>query len=126
MDPIVVAAGTALVGAMATDAWQEARTAVIDAELIENRARILAARETRESEEETEQAIAAGWQVRLQALLSENPAIADELRQLLDTRLTPASADDKQARIGTQTMKARASGSGRVYQAGRDQHITER
>jgi hypothetical protein len=29
VDPIVLAAATALVGAMATDAWQQARTAVV-------------------------------------------------------------------------------------------------
>lgn len=29
MDPIVLAAGTALVGAMATDAWQQTRIAVV-------------------------------------------------------------------------------------------------
>ena len=29
MDPLVLAAGTALIGAMATDAWQQTRTAVV-------------------------------------------------------------------------------------------------
>ncbi|MGW2722366.1 hypothetical protein [Streptomyces sp. NPDC001492] len=137
MDPIALAAGTALVGAMANDAWQGARTAVtalwrrvrpeqadaVDAELAETRAQLLSARGA--GELETEQALAADWQLRLQALLRADPAVADELRNLLDTRLTPLLAPDERSQVGFLVMKAEAHGSGRVYQAGRDQHITE-
>ncbi|MCT9084476.1 hypothetical protein [Streptomyces fulvoviolaceus] len=138
MDPIVLAAGTALVGAMATDAWQQARSSlvelwrrvrpeqaeVVDAELGDVRAQVLAARQAGEAD--TEQALVADWQLRIQALLRANPAVAVELRQLLDTQLAPALSADERSRIGTLVMRAEASGSGRVYQAGRDQHITER
>ncbi|KUJ37783.1 hypothetical protein AB0N87_36155 [Streptomyces sp. NPDC093228] len=138
MDPIALAAGTALVSAIAADAWQGARTGMValwrrvrpeqaeavDAELAETRAQVLAARQTGEAD--TEQALVADWQMRIQALLRSNPAVADELRQLLDTQLTSALSEQEQSRIGTLLMRAEASGSGRVYQAGRDQHITER
>ncbi|WP_309238869.1 hypothetical protein [Streptomyces lunaelactis] len=138
MDPIVLAAGTALVGAMATDAWQQARGSVvawwrlvrsnnqaedISAELAEVRNQVLTARN--EGDEDTERALAAVWQMRLQQLLSEDAARAGELRRLLDDELTPVLPVDEQARVGTIVMKARVSDTGRVYQAGRDQHITE-
>ncbi|MFI5882966.1 hypothetical protein [Streptomyces sp. NPDC051554] len=136
MDPIVLAAGTALVGAMATDAWQQVRTSlvelwrrarpeqaeVIDAELGAVRAHVLTARESGDAD--TEQTLVSDWQLRLQALLRANPAVANELRQLLDTHLTPLVSADERSRIATLVMRAEASGSGRVYQAGRDQHIT--
>ncbi|WP_369258909.1 hypothetical protein [Streptomyces sp. R35] len=138
MDPIALAAGTALVGAMANDAWQGARSAMtelwrrmrpeqadaVDAELAETRAQVLSAREV--GERETEQALTADWQLRLQALLRAHPEVADELRNLLDTRLAPLLSAEEQSAVGSLVMKAEASGSGRVYQAGRDQHITER
>jgi hypothetical protein len=138
MDPIALAAGTALVGAIATDAWQGARTGLVelwrrvhpeqadavDAELTASRAEVLAARAAGEAD--VEQALAADWQLRIQALLRAKPAVAVELRRLLDEQLTPALTADERSRIGTLVMKAEASGDGRVYQAGRDQHITER
>ncbi|WP_405889488.1 hypothetical protein OG427_02870 [Streptomyces sp. NBC_00133] len=138
MDPVVLAAGTALVGAMATDAWQQTRIAVVSwwrrvrsdqeaeevgTELTEVRAQILRAREARDAD--TEQAVAGAWQLRLQQMLHEDPALEQELRRLLDGELTPALPAAEGARIGSLLMKATASGHGRVYQAGRDQHITE-
>ncbi|UJV46924.1 hypothetical protein [Streptomyces sp. AMCC400023] len=138
MDPIALAAGTALVSAIAADAWQGARTGVValwrrvrpeqaeavDEELAETRAQVLAAR--KDGEADTEQALVADWQLRIQALLRSNPAVADELRRLLDTQLAPALSEQDRSRIGTLVMKAEASGGGRVYQAAGDQHITER
>lgn len=137
MDAIALAAATALVGAITTDAWQQARSALVvlwrrvrpqeaaavDAELAESRTRVLAAR--RAGEADAEQAVVAHWRARIRSLLREHPSVADDLRQLQDAYLTPALTADEQARIG-QIMKATASGHGRVYQAGRDQHITER
>jgi hypothetical protein len=137
MDPIALAAGTALVSAIAADAWEGARTGlvavwrrvrpeqaeVVDEELVEARALVLAARQAGEAD--TEQALVTDWQLRIQALLRSNPGVAEELQRLLDTQLAPAQARDEQSRIGTLVMKAEASGGGRVYQAARDQHITE-
>ncbi|MET8336965.1 hypothetical protein [Streptosporangium canum] len=138
MDPIVLAAGTALVTAMATDAWQEARDGVValwrkvrpaqaevvEAELDEVRSQVLDAR--RDGDADTEHALAGSWQVRLQQLLRQDPALADELKRVLDEVLTPVLEPADQVRIGSIVMKASASGRGRVYQAGRDQHIKER
>lgn len=138
MDPIVLAAGTALVTAMATDAWQGARDGVvalwrkarpaqaeiIEAELDEVRRQVLDAR--RDGDADTEQALAGSWQVRLQQFLRQDPALAGELKRVLDEVLTPVLEPADQVRIGSIVMKASASGRGRVYQAGRDQHIKER
>ncbi|MEV4195467.1 hypothetical protein [Streptomyces toxytricini] len=136
MDPIVVTAGSALVGAMATDGWQQARTAVVEwwrrrrpdaaeevgSELEALRGRVLHARE--HSDADTEQALAGAWRLRLQQLLDEDPALVGELRRLLDEQLAPAQADDRQARNHPVRMKAEAHDSSRVFMAGRDQHIT--
>ncbi|MDX3108777.1 hypothetical protein [Nonomuraea angiospora] len=138
MDPIVLAAGTALVTAMATDAWQSARDGavalwrkvrpeqaeVVEAELVEVREQVLEAR--RDGDVDTEQALAGTWQVRLQQLLRAEPSLAGEIQRVLDEVLTPALQPAEQERIGTLVMKAKASGHGRIYQAGRDQTIHER
>ncbi|MDP4510288.1 hypothetical protein [Nonomuraea turcica] len=138
MDPIVLAAGTALVTAMATDAWQSARTGVValwrkvrpeqaeavEAELVEVRGQVLEAR--RDSDADTEQALAGAWQMRLQQLLRADPSLAAEIQRVLDEVLTPALEPADQARIGSLVMKAKASGHGRTYQAGRDQTINEK
>jgi len=123
---------------MATDAWQGARDGVvalwrkarpaqaeiIEAELDEVRRQVLDAR--RDGDADTEQALAGSWQVRLQQFLRQDPALAGELKRVLDEVLTPVLEPADQVRIGSIVMKASASGRGRVYQAGRDQHIKER
>ncbi|MFC7382970.1 hypothetical protein [Sphaerisporangium rhizosphaerae] len=137
MDPIVLAAGTALVTAMATDAWEQARKAAVAlwrrtrpdeadsvaGELAEVRAQVIAAR--REGDAETERALAGSWQIRLQRLLRADPDLAAELRRVLAEELSPAATGDGASRAATVTMDATANDHGRVYQAARDQHITE-
>jgi hypothetical protein len=136
MDPLVLAAATALVGAMATDAWQQARTAVVDwwrkahpeqattvgAELDSARAQILAARER--GDEDTEQALTGIWRLRLQQLLQEEPAVGRGLQRLLKEHLTPALPAAEQARVQQIIINAQARDQARQYIAGRDQHIT--
>ncbi|MGP3918274.1 hypothetical protein [Nonomuraea sp. 10N515B] len=118
MDPIVLAAGTALVTAMATDAWQSARDGAValwrkvrpeqaeavEAELVEVRDQVLEAR--RDSDADTEQALAGVWQVRLQQLLRADPSLAGEIKRVLDEVFTPALEPAEQARIGSLVMKA--------------------
>ncbi|GGP14160.1 hypothetical protein LDL08_19950 [Nonomuraea glycinis] len=101
MDPIVLTAGTALVTAMATDAWQAARDGAValwrkarpeqadavEAELVEVREQVLV--EARK-DSDTEQAMAGAWQVRLQQLLRAEPGLAGEIKRVLDEVLTPA------------------------------------
>ncbi|MEV0385822.1 hypothetical protein [Nonomuraea sp. NPDC050643] len=138
MDPIVLAAATALVGAMATDAWQQTRTAVVawwrrsrpqeaetvQAELDESQPRVLAAR--RQADAHTEQALTGQWQLRLQRLLDEDPALGPQLRQLLDEHLGPAPAGDEGARVQHIVINAEARDNARQYIAGRDQHFDQR
>ncbi|RSS51284.1 hypothetical protein [Streptomyces sp. WAC01280] len=128
------AAGTAVVTLMATDAWERTRDGVValwqrvsparadgvEGELEATRDDLLAARE--DGDDLTEQELREEWVGRLRRLLREQPEVADELRRILgelDTRPQDTGA-------GTVQLRAEASGSGRVYQAGRDQHITER
>ncbi|MFI9848566.1 hypothetical protein ACIHFD_66995 [Nonomuraea sp. NPDC051941] len=138
MDPIVLAAGTALVTAMVTDAWQSAREGVValwrkarpeqadavQAELVEVRGQMLEAR--RDGDADTEQALVGSWQVRLQQLLRDDPSLAQEINRVLDEVLTPVLEPADQARVGSLVIKAKASGHSRIYQAGRDQTIHER
>lgn len=138
MDPEIAAlagsAGTTVVTLMATDAWQRTRDAVaalwrrvhpdraaaIEAELDTTREEVLAAQASGDTEVEAE--LQAEWQGRVRRLLATRPEVADELRSLLE-ELSPAPAAAPAVAV---TQHATASGSARVYQAGRDQHITER
>ncbi|MFG3493845.1 hypothetical protein [Streptomyces sp. NPDC047928] len=138
MDPIVAAAGTALVGAMATDAWRQARTAVValwqrvhpervpavEAELEETRDDVLAARA--DGDTDAERDLAGDWERRLRRLLREDPSLGDELRRVLDEELTPLLPAPQTTGPTSVHMNATASGSARVYQSGRDQTINER
>jgi hypothetical protein len=138
MDPIALAAGTALVGAMATDAWQQARAAVVtlwrrvhadQAEIVTSeletvRSRILTAREA--ADEATEQALVGAWRLRLQQLLEEDPSLADDMRRLLDEHLAPALPGEEQSQLQAVVMKAETHDESRVYMAARDLHINDR
>ncbi|MGH4021218.1 MAG: hypothetical protein ACRDT0_18715 [Pseudonocardiaceae bacterium] len=87
------AGGTALVGAMATDAWQttrsgvarlfgrdgSARQAAVEAQLDGNAALVAQA----EDPDEVRQSLAAVWRLELAALLRHNPGAEDELRALV-------------------------------------------
>ncbi|MET9239828.1 hypothetical protein [Nonomuraea sp. NPDC003709] len=135
MDPIVLAAATALVGAMATDAWQQTRTAVVawwrkvrseqaetvQAELEATQIQVLAARER--VDPDTEQALAGIWRLRLQQILDEDPTIGSQLQRLLDEHLTPSLLSSEQSRI-QQIINAHAHDQSWQFIAGRDQHIT--
>ncbi|MEE1755234.1 nSTAND1 domain-containing NTPase [Streptomyces sp. SP18CS02] len=89
----VSSAAAALVGAMTTDAWQQARAALVawwrrmrpqqadrvDDALAESRERALTAR--RAGDENAEAHLVAAWEARLTALLWEDPGLAVELRR---------------------------------------------
>lgn len=137
MEPLVLAVGTALVSAMATDAWQQARssavalwqrvhpqrTPAIEEELAEVRAEILAARES--GDEQAESELAADWQRRLRRLLRDDPSLGDELRRVLDEELTPLLVGEEGNDLRKVEMHARASGRSRIYQAAGNQTINE-
>ncbi|WP_079104871.1 hypothetical protein [Streptomyces prasinopilosus] len=140
MDPQIVAlagtAGTTIVGLMVTDVWQRTRDGVIalwrraqperaetvTLQLEETRSLALAARE--DGDEATESELQAEWQGRIRRLLAAHPAVADELQALLDELKSSVDTSDQNT-IQRLHMRANATGHGRVYQAGRDQNITE-
>ncbi|MEV5980966.1 hypothetical protein [Streptomyces sp. NPDC052114] len=133
MDPVTVAAGTALVGAMATDAWAHLRDAMvalwrrphpeqadsIALRLDELRGQVVDARGRGDADIET--ALVAIWRMRLHELVGEDPALAAELRYLLDHQLLPASRAAEAGRAASVEQRARVSG-GVSIQAGRDVH----
>jgi hypothetical protein len=125
-------AGTTVVTLMATDAWERTRDAVtslwgrvhpertdtVAGELEATREELLAAEP--DGDLDTRQELQAEWQGRIRRLLVARPDAAEELRALLQ------EFDASDAASPVVTQHATASGSARVYQAGRDQHITER
>jgi hypothetical protein len=135
VDPIVVVFGTALVGAMATEVWHQARAGVvalwrrirpqqadtIEADLDGLRSQVLDARQAGRTE--VEQALIGVWQGRLQELLLAEPAVAAELRRILDNTLTPALPPSEQARIGTLVMTGSSHGSSTFSQVAGNQII---
>ncbi|MFC8367138.1 MULTISPECIES: hypothetical protein [unclassified Streptomyces] len=139
MDPEIAAlagtAGTTVVTLMVTNAWESARDGMValwrrfqparaesvGEELEAGRAELLLARQAGDAEAETE--LTAEWQGRVRRFLLAQPEAADELRRILDD-LSPSLPEEPDAH--QIHLRARASGSARIYQAGRDQHITER
>jgi hypothetical protein len=125
MDPVVVAFGTALIEAVVSDAWQQARQAVtglwrrarpeqataIGSELDLLRDEVLQARS--DNDTDAERALEGAWQVRLQQLLRRNPGLVVELQQVLADVLAPALSAEGQARVqAIATGKATATGCG--------------
>ncbi|MFH9174364.1 hypothetical protein [Streptomyces albogriseolus] len=125
-------AGSTLVALMATDAWHQVRDGItqlwrrtqperaetVAAELEAGREDVLTAAAA--DDQETMEELRLQWQGMVRRLLVAQPAAIEELRALLD-RLDPGGSAARQV-----TQRATASGQARVYQAGRDQHITER
>jgi hypothetical protein len=131
MDPVVAAFGTALVGAIATDSWQQVHAAVtslwrlvlprragdgIGAELDGLREHVLTAR--RDGDAGTERALEGAWQLRLGQLLRADPALAAELRRVLDEVLTPALTAVERARVGAIIMTGSSHDSSTFTQIG--------
>jgi hypothetical protein len=136
MDAALVAlaqsAAATVVPLMATDAWEQVKTALgqlwrrvhpqraatVEAELAETRADVLAAR--RSGDMQAEQDLVIAWQARLRQLLAADPQVAAMLTELMEQVLRPALAAQPSINV---TMHASASGQGQVFQAGRDQRI---
>ncbi|MFD5947173.1 hypothetical protein ACFWAZ_33330 [Streptomyces collinus] len=128
-------AGTTMVTLMAGQAWESAREGLVSlwqrfqpdraeavgGELEATREDLLLAHRTGDADTESE--LTAEWQARVRRLLVARPEVADELRRIL-AELSPQPAQAPS--VVEVRLRAEVSGSGRVYQAGRDQHITER
>ncbi|MFI2280335.1 hypothetical protein [Nocardia beijingensis] len=137
MDPIVMAAGTALVSVMATDAWARARDVVVGwwrrvrpdhaeqvgMELEQLRADAVAARGNGDTA--TEEALAGMWRLRLHRLVTENPGLRGELERLLRNDLTPLLNAGDQSTVAAITQTANVKGKNNTtVQAGRDATAT--
>ena len=94
----------------------------IGAELDELREQVLLAR--RDGDTGTERALEGAWQVRLQQLLRADPALAAELRRVLDQVLTPALTPAEQARVGTIIMTGSSHDSSTFTQIGTQTNYT--
>ncbi|WP_420036563.1 hypothetical protein ACN2WE_33970 [Streptomyces sp. cg28] len=134
MDPLVLAAGSALVSAMAADGWQRARDGMaewwrrlrresIESDLDTLHFYVTTARQNDDAD--TERALASVWHLRLQQLVDADPAMAAELQSLLDNHLIPVLPSQDLVEPGSVVMNVEARDSARTYMAGRDQHITE-
>jgi hypothetical protein len=137
MDDFALAAASALMTAMATDAWSEARggavslwrriyperVPAIESELMDARNELVVSRQAGDAEVEKE--LAADWRRKFQRLMQTHPELIPELQILEEewTRLAPAAERDHS---GTTNIKqtAIAAGRGAIYQAGRNQRIT--
>jgi len=83
------------------------------------RGHVLDARQTGQAD--TEQALTGVWQGRLQQLLLDDPAVAPELRRVLDDTLTPMLTPAEQARIGTLIMMGSSHSSSTFNQVAGNQ-----
>ena len=128
-------AGTTMVTLMAGQAWESDREGLVSlwqrfqpdraeavgGELEATREDLLLAQRTGDADTESE--LTAEWQAKVRRLLIARPEVAEELRRIL-AELSPQPAEAQS--VVDVRLRAEVSGSGRVYQAGRDQHITER
>jgi hypothetical protein len=83
------------------------------------RAQVLDARQAGRAD--IEQALTGVWQGRLQQLLLDEPALAVELRRVLDESLTPVLRPAEQSRIGTIIMTGTSHGSSTFTQVAGNQ-----
>jgi len=132
-------AATTVVQLLTTDGWERLKSALgpfwgrsrpggeatLDTQLNDSHAEVTAAGD---DAEQVRAELTAEWRGRLRRLLAADPAIAAELRRVLDEELSPALRDLKAANPDTPDIRMRAdvSGRGRAYQAGRDMTISER
>ncbi|MFK0195952.1 hypothetical protein [Kitasatospora sp. NPDC090308] len=116
------AGGTALVGAMATDAWQGVRTGAarlfgrgeagrqgaIEARLEHDAELVARAPEPGR----VRQGLAPGWQIELEALLTEHPELAEELREFVERTVAALPRAEQHW-----TLNVTARDHGRAYGA---------
>lgn len=126
---LATAGGTALVGAMATDAWQHARAAVIrlftrdstarqatlEAQLESNAALVAQA----ENPDQARHALAGVWRLELESLLRRHPEVEEELRTMI-TQIRDALPAPQQTWVQTTIARGRATQN--IVQHG-DSHV---
>jgi len=133
MDELVLAAASAFMTAMATDAWSEARAGVVSlwhrvypervpaigSELLDVHNELVASRQAGDADVEKE--LAADWRRKFQRLIQAHPELLPELRLLEEewTRCAPAAERAGFAATNTE-QTAIATGGATINQAGRD------
>jgi len=133
MDELALAAASALMTAMAGDAWGEVRAGVIglwrrvhperlpaiESELVETRNELIASRQADDAKIENE--LAGDWRRKFQRLTQACPELIPELR-LLEKEWSRLAREDKRASSGAVNVEqtATATRGGTVNQAGRD------
>ncbi|GAA4587277.1 hypothetical protein BJY16_008184 [Actinoplanes octamycinicus] len=135
MDPTALAFATALVSAMATQTWSDARAAVlavwrrrkaeaetetVAADLDLAHERVLSAGET--GHPETVEAVVDVWQGRVQELLLDHPELAADLREVLTTTLLPMLDKARADRARSIIMTGTSRDSSTFNQVAGDQH----
>jgi hypothetical protein len=134
---LAAAAAQALVQMMTADGWRQVKAAIVSlwrhahpleadkvgAELDAAQLEVLAARAARNGQAELD--LVDEWCGRLRRLVAADPRLIAELRELVE-RFPPLQGEADSARVTSVKMQAKATGRGKVYQAGRDQKITER
>lgn len=133
---LTAAAATTLVQRLTTEGWEQAKTAVgalwrqvhpervdtVEAELVEARTTVLAARQA--GDDQAEQDLTGEWHSRFRRLVAADPTAVDGLRRLIEElRFSMPGGGDTQ--IGRVDMRGHAAGHGRINMAARDIHITE-
>ncbi|MFE2970039.1 hypothetical protein ACFXKC_41490 [Streptomyces sp. NPDC059340] len=137
VDPVTLAAATALVGAMATDGWQQARDATValwrrvrperaeaiagDLEL--TRPRVLTARQR--GEDDREQALVTSWRLHVQDLLDQDAGLASDVRRLVDECLLPLLPPTEQTSVRAVVQHVDTRDHSQSIVAGRDAHVTQ-
>ena len=111
MDPLVLAAASAVVSALPTDSWQQARDAVVrfwrrarpdhasavESDLDDTRSELVATQGT--GDNSTEEELVADWQRRMRRLLTADPALGVELQRVLDEQIAPSLSATEQERV---------------------------
>ncbi|MFF4787927.1 hypothetical protein ACFY3E_42255 [Streptomyces griseorubiginosus] len=136
MDEIALAtaAASALVGAMATDAWRHGRDGLvalwrrvrperaeqIGTELETLHVQVLDARA--EGAPEVLQGLEMTWRGQLGALLQRDPHAAGELRRILDEQLAPALEPGEREHVYRVIQNVTVHGGNDINVAGRDVH----
>jgi len=137
MDEITLAtaAASALVGAMATDAWRQARDGLvalwrrvrpdraerIGTELETLHAQVLDAR-AEDAPAEVLQGLEMTWRGQLGALLQRDPHAAAELRRILDEQLAPALEPGEREQVYKVIQNVTVHGGSDINVAARDVH----
>jgi hypothetical protein len=134
---LAASAATTLVQMMTSDAWGQAKASVVSlwlrlrpaqadvvgADLDAARLGLLAAGEARGNRPGP--SLVNEWAARLRDLAAAEPEAAAVLLDLAEA-LRRCVAGAETTPVVSIEMRAKASGQGRVFQAGRDQKITER